>query len=345
MRAFVIKKYAHPSKIPLEYSAPDPQPGPDQVLIDVYSAGLNFYDVGVPPILQAQGKYQIQPPLPFVLGTEVAGRIAADSPIPPGCPFKPGDRVFGAAQGAYADRLVAGWKQLQPLPDNMNYDQGAGLFITWPTSFEALVGRADLKPGEWVLVTAAAGGVGIAAVQLAKALGAKVIAAASSQEKLDVAKQYGGADYVVNYSTPNWQKDVLKLTAGKGVDVVYDPVGMIRDTLKCIAWKGRAVVVGFAAGEIEKLPLNLVLLKNISVVGIHWGAYTHKEPQHIPEVWKALLDLLSSGRVKPVVYTKVFPLEKTGTGLQALESRKTWGKVIIRIRDADTPRAVLQAKL
>ncbi|KAH9935553.1 uncharacterized protein B0H18DRAFT_1174277 [Fomitopsis serialis] len=303
MRAFVVKEYAHPSKVPLSQDAPEPKPKDDEVVVEVFSAGLNYYD-----ILQAQGKYQNQPPFPFTLGSEFAGRIAAASPIPKGCPFKPGDKVFGA--------------HLLPLPATMTYDQGAGL-----------VGRAELKPGEWVLVTAAAGGVGIAAVQLAKALGAKVIAAAGSQEKIDVAVRYGGADHGVNYGQPNWQKEVLKLTGGKGVNIVYDPVGMIRDSLKCIAWKGRAVVVGFAAGQIEKLPLNLVLLKNISIVGIHWGAYSIHEPQHIPEVHKAINDLLSSGRVKPVVYTEVFPLERLADGLHLLEQRKTWGKVVVRIRD------------
>ncbi|OBZ67027.1 Quinone oxidoreductase-like protein 2 [Grifola frondosa] len=331
MRAFVINEYAHPSKIALTADAPAPTPGAGEVLVDVYSAGLNFFD-----ILQSQGKYQNQPPFPFVLGTELAGRIAADSPIPAGCPFQRGDRVFGAAQGAFGEQVAAKWTQLLPLPENMTYDQGAGLHITWPTSYEALVGRAQLKPGEWVLVTASAGGVGVAAVQLAKALGAKVIAAAGSQEKLDVSMHYGGADFGVNYTKPNWQQEVLKITGGKGVDVIYDPVGLIRDSLKCIAWKGRAIVVGFAAGEIEKLPLNLVLLKNIAIVGIHWGAYTKKEPEHIPSVWKALLDMFASGRVSPVVYPQVFPLEKLADGLGALEQRKTWGKVVARVRDEHT---------
>jgi len=337
MRAFVIKEYAHPSKIPLTYDAPEPKAAEDAVVVEVFSAGLNFYD-----ILQCQGKYQNQPPFPFVLGTEFAGRIAADSPIPKGCSLKPGDRVFGAAQGAYADKVAVKWRALLPLPANMSYDQGAGLFVTWPTSYEALVGRAELKPGEWVLVTASAGGVGIAAVQLAKALGAKVIAAAGSEVKLDVSIKLGGADYAVDYTQPNWQQDVLKITGGKGVDVVYDPVGMIKDSLKCIAWKGRALVVGFAAGQIEKLPLNLVLLKNISIVGIHWGAYATKEPGHIPSVHQALLDLLTSGRVKPVVYTDVFPLERLADGLVALEQRKTWGKVVTRMREE---RALEHAKL
>ncbi|GBE81072.1 Quinone oxidoreductase-like protein [Sparassis crispa] len=338
MRAFVVHKHEHPSKLSLTADAADPIPGPGEVLVEVYSAGMNFFD-----ILQSQGKYQNQPPLPFVLGSEFAGMIADDSPIPSGCPFKPGDRVFGAAQGAYAEKIAARWDRLLTLPANMTYDQGAGLFVTWPTSYEALVGRADLKPGEWVLVTASAGGVGLAAVQLAKALGAKVIAAAGSQEKLDVSTRYGGADFTVDYTKPNWQQEVLKITGGKGVDVIYDPVGLIKDSLKCIAWKGRALVVGFAAGQIEKLPLNLVLLKNISIVGIHWGAYTQKESSRIPPVWKALLGLFASGRATPVVYTEVFPLERLSDGLSALEQRKTWGKVVVRVRDDEL--GVSRAKL
>ncbi|KAH9949003.1 alcohol dehydrogenase [Amylocystis lapponica] len=335
MRAFVIKEYAHPSKIPLTHSVPVPIASQDELLIDVYSAGLNFYD-----ILQCQGKYQVQPPFPFILGSEFAGKIAKNSPVPKDCPFKPGDRVFGFSQGAYADQCVASWKMLAPLPDNMTFDQGAGMYITWPTSYEGLVGRAELKSGEWVLITASAGGVGIAALQIAKALGAKVIAAAGSQDKLDISTRHGGADYAVNYTKPGWQKEVLKITGGKGVDVVYDPVGMIRDSLKCLAWKGRAVVVGFAGGQIEKLPLNLVLLKNVSIVGVHWGAYTKNELQRIPVVWQALLDLFSSGRITPVVYSEVFPLEKLSDGLLALEQRKTWGKVIVRIR-SESERAKL----
>ncbi|EMD32159.1 hypothetical protein CERSUDRAFT_119136 [Gelatoporia subvermispora B] len=331
MRAVVVKVDAHPSKIPVTQDAPEPKPGKNEVLVDVYSAGMNFFD-----ILQAQGKHQTKHPLPFVLGTEFAGKIAQNSPIPKGCPYKPGDRVFGAGQGAYAEKVAVHWQQLLPLPANMSYDQGAGLFVTWPTSYEALVGRAQLQPGEWVLVTASAGGVGIAAVQLAKALGAKVIAASGSQEKMDISIKYGGADHAINYSNPGWQQEVLKLTGGKGADVIYDPVGLIKDSMKCIAWKGRALVVGFAAGQIEKLPLNLVLLKNVSVVGVHWGAYGRKEPEHIPSVWQGLLQLLGSGKVKPVVYPEVYPLEKYADGLHALERRKTWGKVVARIRDEDT---------
>ncbi|KDQ53501.1 hypothetical protein JAAARDRAFT_39186 [Jaapia argillacea MUCL 33604] len=332
MRAFVVKEHAHPSKISVAFDFPQPTPQrPDEVLVDVFSAGLNFFD-----LLQAQGKYQNQPPMPFVLGSEFAGLVASNSPIPKGCPFKPGDRVLGGGQGAFGETVAVPWKNLLPLPDNLSFDQAAGLFVTWPTSYEALVGRAELKPGEWVLVTASAGGVGIAAVQLAKALGAKVIAAAGSQAKLDISKRYGGADFCIDYTKPGWQNEVLNITGGKGVDVIYDPVGMIRDSLKCIAWKGRALVVGFAAGQIEKLPLNLVLLKNISIVGIHWGAYSKKEPQRAVVVWKELFELLASERVKPVVYSQIYPLERLADGLVAIEKRQTWGKAVVRIRDEAT---------
>ncbi|KAI6021383.1 hypothetical protein BKA83DRAFT_4464114 [Pisolithus microcarpus] len=301
MRAYVVNRNAHPSELALVSCAPVPTPEADEIIVD---------------ILQSQGKYQIKPPFPFALGAEFAGRVAIDSPIPEGCSLRPGDRV-------------AKWRSAKVLPDNLTFDQGAGLFITWPTSYEALVGRAELKSGETVLVNAAAGGVGIAAVQIAKAIGATVIAAAGSPSKLDVCKQLGSADYTVDYSKPGWQKQVLQFTGGKGVDVVFDPV----ESLKCIAFKGRALVIGFASGNIEKLSLNLVLLKNVSIMGLHWGLYEQKEASRIPEVWDALLGLFSSGRVKPVIYSRIYPLEKAMEGLLALERRETWGKVIVRLRD------------
>ncbi|KAM6502269.1 hypothetical protein JOM56_002246 [Amanita muscaria] len=331
MRAFQVTELNHPSKIAVAHDVPVPQLGPDQILVDVYSSGLNFFD-----ILQAQGKYQIKPPLPFILGSEFAGRVSHDSPIPEGCPYQPGDRVFGAAQGTFADKAAASWKRLVPLPDTLTFDQGAGLFVTLPTSYEALVGRADVKTGEWVLVTAAAGGVGIAAVQIAKVLGAKVIAAAGSQAKLDVACKVGGADYGVNYTKAGWQKEVLKITKNKGVDVIYDPVGMINDSLKCIAWGGRALVIGFAGGTIEKVPMNLVLLKNISLVGLHWGSYEkYDRTGRTFAVWGEILALLDSGQLRPVIYEKVYTLEQVTDGLGALERRETWGKAIVRIKEED----------
>lgn len=331
MKAWQINSYAHPSKLNIKTDAPEPKAGPNDVIVEVYSAALNFFD-----ILQAQGKYQSQPPFPFVLGAELAGRIAAHSPIPPGCPYKPGDSVFGAGQVSYAERVAIEWQKLHPVPRGMTYDQAAGLYVTYPTSYEALIGRAQLKPGEWVLVHAAAGGVGLAAVQIAKAVGAKVIATAGSVPKLDVAMRLGGADEVLDYRKAGWQKEVMRITGGKGADVVYDPVGLIRDSLKCIAWKGRALVVGFVAGEIEKLPLNLVLLKNISIVGIHWGAYSKFEQSHIPSVWKALFELFESRKLVPIVFNRSYSLEELPKGLDALEKRETYGKVVIRVREEDS---------
>jgi len=333
MRAFVVKELSHPSKISVTRGVPEPTLGPRQILVDVYSAGLNFFD-----ILKAQGKYQHKPPLPFVLGTEFAGKVSHNSPIPEGCPFKPGDRVFGGAQGSFADKVAADWEEVLPLPDALDYDQGAGLFITWPTSYEAFVGRAKLKPGEWVLITAAAGGVGITAVQIAKALGAKVIAAAGSQSKLNVACQFGGADHAVDYTKPGWQKEIMRLTGNKGVDVIYDPVGMINDCLKCIAWKGRVLVIGFAGGSIEKVPMNLVLLKNISLVGLFWGAYYQRDAGRIPAVWEGLFSLFASGKLRPVTYDKKYTLDYVADGLMALERRETWGKAVIRVREEETAR-------
>ncbi|KAI0267827.1 NAD-P-binding protein [Gloeopeniophorella convolvens] len=325
MKAFVISEYAHPSKIQLTHDAPEPAPRePDELLVEVYSAGLNFFD-----ILQAQGKYQTQPPRPFVLGAEFAGTVVS---APSGSAYKRGDRVFGSAQGTFGERVVTKEAAVLPLPDNLTFDQGAGLFVTYPTSYEALVGRAELKAGEWLLVLAAAGGVGIAAVQIGKALGARVIACASPG-KLDVVRKFGGADFVVDYTKEGWQKEVLKITDGRGVEVVYDPVGRIKDALKCTAWGGRALVVGFAGGEIEKLPLNLVLLKHVSIIGIFWGSYAVKNRKRMPVVWKELLELLGSGRLKPVIYDANYTLETLSQGLQDLESRKTWGKAIVRVRE------------
>ncbi|KAI0259110.1 NAD-P-binding protein [Gloeopeniophorella convolvens] len=330
MRGFVISEYAHHSKIPLTLDAPAPEvpKDSDNLLIDVHSAGLNFFD-----ILQAQGRYQTQPPRPFILGTEFAGTVAA---APPGSPFKRGDRVFGSAQGSLAERVVAKPELVLPLPDTLTFDQGAGLYVTYPTSYEALVGRAKLQAGEWVLVLAAAGGVGIAAIQIAKALGANVIAAASPT-KLEVARVAGGADVVVDYTKDGWQKDVMHITGGRGVDVVYDPVGRIKDALKCIAWGGRALVVGFAGGAIEQLPLNLVLLKNVSVVGIFWGSYTSKGPRRFAEVWQELLALLASGKLKPVLFSGEYTLDTLGKGLDDLEHRRTWGKAVVRVREQPQP--------
>lgn len=241
--------------------------------------------------------------------------------------------MFGAAQGGYATLVCAEEERLYPVPEGWSFVDAAGLFVTAPTSYGALVTRAGVKKGDWVLIHAAAGGVGLAAVQIAKAFGATVIATAGTKHKLDVAKRYG-ADHVVDYKDDKWPEIVKKLTPkGRGVDIVYDPVGMIDKSTKCIAWNGRLLVVGFAAGSIEKLALNKVLLKNISIVGIHWGVYAVNEPETVPVVWDGLFKLMKEGKFKGTVYTdkEYVGLESVGAALKSLGSRETWGKVVVKV--------------
>lgn len=205
--------------------------------------------------------------------------------------------------------------------------------VTAPTSYGALVTRAGVQKGDYVLIHAAAGGVGLAAVQVAKAYGATVIATAGSARKLEVAKGFG-ADFAIDYNIKGWEDEVKKLTPrGRGVDIVYDPVGMVNTSLKCTAWNGRILVIGFAAGDIEKVAMNRVLLKNVSLVGLHWGMYTREEPETIEEVWRGLFGLIDEGKFKGTVYSdRTFSgLESVGEALEMLGRRETWGKVVISV--------------
>lgn len=205
--------------------------------------------------------------------------------------------------------------------------------VTAPTSYGALVTRAGVKKGDYILVHAAAGGVGLAAVQVAKAFGATVIATAGSARKLEVAKGFG-ADYAIDYNKKGWEEEVKKLTPrGRGVDIVYDPVGMVNTSLKCTAWNGRILVIGFAAGNIEKVAMNRVLLKNVSLVGLHWGMYTREEPETVEEVWKGLFQLMDEGKFRGTVYSdRTFTgLESVGEALGMLGRRETWGKVVVSV--------------
>ena len=247
--------------------------------------------------------------------------------------YEVGDRVFGAAQGGYATQICAREEVLRPVPPGWGFVDAAGLMVTAPTSYAALVTRSGVKKGDYVLVHAAAGGVGLAAVQVAKAFGAIVIATAGSARKLEVAKSYG-ADYGIDYNQKGWEEEVKKLTPkGKGVDIVFDPVGMVNTSLKCTAWNGRIVVVGFAAGSIEKVAMNRILLKNVSLVGLHWGMYAREQPEIVQEVWDGLLELMRQGKFRGTVYSdKEFTgLERVGEALGMLGSRATWGKVVISV--------------
>lgn len=247
--------------------------------------------------------------------------------------FRVGDRVFGASQGGYATKVCAPESKLRPMPSGWSFFEAAGLFVTAPTSYAALVTRAHIKAGDWVLVHAAAGGVGLAAVQIAKAFGATVIATAGTKHKLDVARSFG-ADHCVDYRDEKWPEQVKKLTPkGRGVDIVYDPVGLIEKSIKCIAWNGRLLVIGFAAGSIEKMATNRILLKNISVVGLHWGAYAINEPEMIDEVWQGLFDLMDAKKIRGTCYTdkEYVGLEAVPAALQSLGERGTWGKVVVKV--------------
>ena len=315
-------------------TVPTPSPAADKYLIEIHSAGTNFFD-----ILQIQGKYQHQPPLPWVGGAEFAGTIAA-APTSSASPrFKVGDRVFGATQGAYATHVLAPEQALLPVPNGWSFEDAAGLFVTAPTSYGGLVHRAGVKQGDWVLVHAAAGGVGLAAVQIAKAHGATVIATAGTARKREIARDFG-ADYVIDYSDKNWPEVVKKLCAEKrtgngkgGVDIVYDPVGMIETSLKCVAWNARLLVIGFAAGKIEKVALNRVLLKNVSIVGLHWGQYAKFETETVASVWKGIFDLVAQGKFRGTAFTdeSFVGLESVPRALKALGGRETWGKVVVNV--------------
>ncbi|EEH18869.1 hypothetical protein PABG_01188 [Paracoccidioides brasiliensis Pb03] len=339
MRAIQVKEYV---KGPLDLTVttlPTPSPSPDKYLIKVHSAGTNFFD-----LLQIQGKYQHQPPLPWISGMEFGGTVLNTPTAAKSNPkFKAGDRVFGAMQGAYATHILALEDRLLPVPEGWSFEDAAGLFVTAPTSYGGLVTRANVQSGDWVLVHAAAGGVGLAAVQIAKAKGATVIATAGTERKRQVAKSFG-ADYTIDYSDPKWPDAVKKLCAAKrtgngkaGVDIVYDPVGMIDQSLKCVAWNARLLVIGFASGVIEKVALNRVLLKNVSIVGLHWGQYANFEKETVGVVWNGIFELIRQGKFKGTSFTdqSFVGLESVPQALQALGGRETWGKVVVKIPDED----------
>ena len=247
--------------------------------------------------------------------------------------FKKGDRVFGSSQGAFADKIALHEEKILAVPDAWSFFEAAGLFVTAPTSYCALVIRAGVKAGDYVLIHAAAGGVGLAAVQVAKAFGAKVIATAGTKHKLDIARAYG-ADYAIDYRQKDWPDQVRNLTPdGRGVDIVYDSVGLLALSMKCAAWNCRLLVVGFAGGEIEKLAVNRILLKNVSVVGIHWDMYATMEPSTVDVVWGGIYDLIARGKFKGTCFTdqEFVGLEQVPAALKALGARETWGKVVIKI--------------
>ncbi|MEW5890398.1 MAG: NADPH:quinone oxidoreductase family protein [Pseudomonadota bacterium] len=322
MKALLCTEYGPLDKLTVG-ELPSPTPGPGQVVIDVKASSLNF-----PDALMVQGLYQVKPPLPFSPGAELAGIVKE---VGEGVTsVAPGDRVIAfPGFGGFAEECLVAADKVMPLPAGMDFDPGAAFVLTYCTSLHGLQDCGRLKSGETLLVLGAAGGVGLAAVEIGKALGARVIAAASSDDKLALCRQVG-ADATINYATEDLRKRALELTEGKGADVVYDPVGGAHTeaALRATAWGGRLLVVGFAAGEIPKIPLNLALLKERSLVGVYWGDSVKHDPRGHERNLRQLVDWFGAGIIKPVVSERV-PLAQAPAALARLTGRQVKGKVVV----------------
>ena len=322
MRALLCHKFGSPSDLRIE-DIPAPEPGPGQVVIGVEAAGVNF-----PDLLMIQGKYQRLPPFPFAPGCEAAGVIRRLGPDVSG--WKVGDRVMAfVGHGAFAEEVAVEARRLARLPSTFDAITGAAFMLTYGTALHALADRGTLRRDETLLVLGAAGGVGSAAIEIGKTLGARVIAAASSDEKLAFCKSIG-ADEIINYSREDFRDRVRDLTGGRGVDVAFDPVGgsLAEPTVRSMARGGRYLVVGFAQGEIPRIPLNLPLLKNCAIVGVTWGSFVLNGDPGADRHLEQLASLAADGRVKPRV-TKVYPLAEAAQALEDMAQRRVTGKVAI----------------
>lgn len=324
MKAIRCKQYGPPSSLVLE-EIESPKPKAKEVLIAVKACGLNF-----PDTLIIQGLYQFKPELPFTPGSDVAGivkEVGADVSH-----LKVGQEVFGfVAHGALAEEVLVPANACFPKPPQMDFPTAASFLMAYGTSFHALKDRARLTEGETLLVLGASGGVGLAAVELGKIMGAKVIAAASTDEKLALCREYG-ADEAINYTTQDLKSGLKEMTAGKGVDVVYDPVGgaYSEAALRATAWKGRFLVVGFAAGDIPKIPLNLPLLKGASIVGVFWGAFAMKNAKANMQNSMTLMQWHAEGKLKPHIHA-IYDLADTAKALEEMTNRKVKGKLIVQV--------------
>ena len=324
MKALICNEFGSTKNLTLE-EVKSPEPGAGQVLIDVHAAGINF-----PDVLTVQGKYQFKPSLPFTPGIEVSGvikKVGKDVKM-----RKVGDEVISTLQtGAFASEVVTS-ENSTFLKGNMSFEQAAGFALTYGTSYYALKQRARLVAGETVLVLGAAGGVGVATIQLAKAMGANVIAAASNDTKLDFAEEAGAA-LRINYTNENLKERVKELTNGQGADVIYDPVGgdFSEQAFRAIAWNGRFLVIGFASGPIAKMPLNLALLKGASLVGVFWGSWSAREPNESQNNFSELIKMVDDKKFIPLV-TEIFKLEDHASAFACIEERRAKGKVILSMK-------------
>lgn len=326
MKAVVCRQFAPRADLRLDtVSAPSAAEG--QVVLRIEAGAINFFDG-----LMVEGKYQTRPDLPFTPGSEAAGTVTA---VGPGVTeLKPGARVLAfTGQGGYAEQVAVDASRVHPIPDSMSFEQAAGFLITYATSHHALKDRAALRAGETVLVLGAAGGVGITAIEIAKRMGARVIAAASTDEKLAVCRQRG-ADETINYRTGDLRQGLKDLTGGRGVDVVYDPVGgpASETALRNLAVNGRHLVIGFAAGDIPRIPLNLLLLKQSSLIGVFWGAFAKANPARNAANLAELMTWFEEGSLRPHIGA-VYPLVQFAEALDAVMERQAQGKVILRMNN------------
>ena len=322
MKALLCTEFGPLEKLTIQ-EIPKPSPGPGQVLLDVKASSLNF-----PDVLMAQGLYQVKPPLPFSPGTEMAGVVVETGVDVQG--VKTGDRVIAMpGWGGFAEECAVDAGRLIPLPEGMDFDTGAAFLYTYETSLHALRDRGRLQAGETLLVLGAAGGVGLAAVEIGKAMGARVIAAASSEDKLALCKERG-ADEAINYVSENLRGRINELTGQRGVDIVFDPVGgsYTETALRAVAWGGRLLVIGFAAGDIPKIPINLALLKERSIIGVYWGESIKHDPEGHARNVKQLVEWLAAGKVNPVISERV-PLSEAAAAMKRMINRQVKGKIVV----------------
>ena len=325
MKAIVCNEWCKPEDLKVS-EIKNPTLDDNSVRVEIYASGVNF-----PDVLIVQGKYQYKPPFPFSPGSEVAGIISEIGKNVKS--LKVGDRIMAVTgHGAFAEEICVPEDKITLVPESMDFITAASMSLTYGTSSYALFQRANIKENDVVLIHGATGGVGITAIEISKAVGAKVIATASTDEKLKIAKEYG-ADYCINYSQNEFKDKVKEYTDGKGANIIYDPVGgdVFNQSLRCIAWNGIILVIGFASGTIASAPTNLPLLKNCSIVGVFWGAWREREPNGHNLNMEKILRWWKENKVKPKV-SKVFNLEDTKYALQALINREVIGKAVIKVR-------------
>jgi NADPH:quinone reductase len=325
MRAVQCKEWGGPEKLVVEnVAAPPLRDG--AVRLKVHAAGVNFAD-----LLLIAGQYQEKPAFPFIPGAEAAGVIAE---VGAGVShLKVGDRVMAlTGLGAFAEEVMIDVPRALPIPDSMDFAAAAAFLVAYGTSHGALEWRARLQPGEWLLVLGAAGGVGLTAVEIGKAMGAKVIACAGSAEKLKAAQEHG-ADHLIDYSKEDIRERVKAITSGRGVNVVYDPVGgdAFDASLRSVAWGARVIIIGFASGRVPQIPANIVLVKNIDVIGFYWGSYQTNKPELLRSGFAQLLRWFAEGKLRPHISHR-FDLDHAAKAMETLRERKSTGKVVISVR-------------